>query len=63
MHLNVLIIVKIYAVWDQIVYKKIVYKKTVKSLDQPTLLSYHFRTESNINLRFFANDHKYSQDI
>ena len=35
----------------------------VKLLDQPTLLGCHFRTESDIDLRFFAIDHKYSQDI
>ena len=36
----------------------------VKSLDQPTLHGCHFKTKSDIDLRFFAiDDHKYSQDI
>ena len=35
----------------------------VKSLDQPTLLGCHFKTELDMDLRFFAKDHKYSQVI
>ena len=35
----------------------------VKSLDQPTLRGCHFKTKSDIDLRFFAIDHKYPQDI
>ena len=35
----------------------------VKSLDQTTLRGCHFKMKSDIDLRFFAIDHKYPQDI
>ena len=35
----------------------------VKSLDQPTLFGRDFITELDIDLQFFAIDHKYLHDI